>query len=185
MRSMVHSYKKLVIAAAAFLALTVIISGTLMGTTAYLQTHSNQVTNVFSSSTVSCGVEESFDESTGIKRNVKVKNTGDTEAYIRVRLVTYRCKNIDGAQTVIGGETSVPDFNPGSGWTLNRADGCYYYNTPVAAGESTGILINSITLDSYGDGEYQGLEVLAEAIQSTPIEAVRDSWGWTPSGSVN
>ena len=40
-------------------------------------------------------------------------------------------------------------------------------------------MISSITLGSYDDtdGGYTALDVMAEAIQSTPVQAVKDAWG--------
>lgn len=34
-----------------------------------------------------------------------------------------------------------------------------------------------MTLADYGDGERQALEILAEAIQSEPAQAVGEAWG--------
>ena len=38
---------------------------------------------------VSCALNEAFDADTGVKSNITVKNTGNIDAYIPVRLVTY------------------------------------------------------------------------------------------------
>lgn len=125
---------------------------------------------------------ESFNGTT--KSNVNVKNTGDTEAYIRVKLVTYRV-NDEGQH--IGGTATIPSFTPGTNWV---AYGDYYYYTlPVAPDdEPAADLIDSITLTgSYvdADGGKQVIEVMAEAIQSGPANAVGNSWGVSISeGSV-
>lgn len=149
-----------------------------IGTTlAYLVTKTNPVTNTFQPSDVSCNVTEDFDGST--KSNVNVVNTGDTTAYIRVKLVTYR---VNDAGQHIGGNADIPVFTPGNGWVENG--GYYYYTKPVAPGDKPDTdLIESIQLVEYNDadGGKQVIEVMAEAIQSEPEEAVGTAWGVTIS----
>ena len=152
------------------------------GTVAYLATHSGPIQNSFKPSFVDCEVMESFNGTT--KSEVNVQNTGDTEAYIRVKLVTYRV-NDDGQH--IGGIATIPDFTPGENW--KEFGGYYYYTLPVAPNaEPAADLIDSITLTgSYddADGGKQVIEVMAEAIQSGPADAVGKSWGVSISkGSV-
>lgn len=147
------------------------------GTVAWLTANATPVENTFTPSHVACEVNESFDGET--KSNVNVTNTGDTEAYIRVKLVTYR---VNDAAQHIGGTATIPTFTPGAGW-VKHTDGYYYYTSPVKPNEKPKAdLINSITLTgSYNDadGGKQVIEVMAEAIQSQPAKAVEDSWGVT------
>lgn len=158
-----------------FLSLLLVVTLAISGTLAYLVTKSDPVENKFTPSHVACQVTENFDRTT--KSNVNVTNTGDTEAYIRVKLVTYRV-NEDSQH--IGGTAQIPNFTPGTGWVLNEADGYYYYTSPVKPNEKPSAnLINSIDLtDSYddADGGKQVIEVMAEAIQSGPDYAVGQSW---------
>ena len=60
------------------------------GTVAWLTDKSPAVVNTFTPSQVSCKVEEDFNDQTGVKSKVQVKNTSDIPAFIRVKLVTYR-----------------------------------------------------------------------------------------------
>ena len=153
------------------------------GTVAWLATHTDSVRNTFSPSHVSCAVTEKFDEKTGVKEKVNVTNTGDTDAYIRVKLVTYRT-NEQGEH--IGGTAEIPGFTPGDGWMRNGD--YYYYTQPVAPGKMPAAdLISSIALASYtdADGGRQAIDVMAEAIQSSPASAVQEAWGVTiANGSV-
>ena len=157
------------------------------GTIAFLLTRSQNVQNTFTPSTVSCQVTEDFDGT--VKKNVNVTNTGDTNAYLRLKLVTYRV-NSDG-QT-IGGAAAVPDFTPGNGWVKYQSgdEVYYYYTKPVAPGkqpETPLIGDSGITLTTYtdADGGSQAVEVMAEAIQSDPQKAVNTAWGVSISeGSV-
>lgn len=146
------------------------------GTVAWLSTKDAPITNTFNPSEVACQVEESFDKTTGEKRNVNVTNTGDTEAYIRVKLVTYRTND---AGQHIGGTATIPSFTLGENWV--EFGGYYYYTLPVAAGEKPATnLTETMTLTSSysdADGGHQAIDVMAEAIQSGPAQAVGQAWG--------
>lgn len=156
------------------IVVVLLLSATVAGTLMYLVSKTASVTNTFDPAHVSCEVKEDFDKT--VKKNVNVENTSDIDAYLRVKLVTYRV-NADGEQ--IGGTASIPDFTPGDGWFKN--DGFYYYNKPVAPDEKpVADLIGSdgITLQEYkdADGGRQVVEVIAEAIQSVPTKVVADNW---------
>ena len=159
----------MVIATAVLLALAI------GGTVAWLSTKDAPITNTFNPSKVACEVTEKFDGSTGVKSNVNVKNTGTINAFIRVKLVTYRT-NDQGQH--IGGTASLPNFTLGKGWV--KYGDYYYYTLPVAPKEKPEAdLISSITLESYTDvdGGHQAIDVMAEAIQSVPEAAVNAAWG--------
>ena len=163
-----------------FLSLLLVIGMVVGGTVAWLSTKSAPITNTFLPSHVSCSVTEEFNGTT--KSNVNVINTGDIDAYIRVKLVTYR---VNDKEQHIGGTAEIPDFKPGAGWVKNGD--YYYYTKPVAPDEQPETsLIDSITLTgSYddaddADGGKQVIEVMAEAIQSTPAKAVIEAWGVDP-----
>lgn len=145
------------------------------GTVAWLSARTDAVTNTFLPSKVSCAVTEIFDEDTGVKSAVNVVNTGDTDAYIRVKLVSYRT-NEKGQH--IGGVAALPKFALGKNWVL--LDGFYYYTLPVAPGTAPAAnLADSITLTGEykdADGGRQAIDVMAEAIQSVPSEAVGQAW---------
>lgn len=159
---------------ALLLSFALIIAFAIGGTRAYLMGHSNLVQNSFEPSYVDCEVTEAFDGKT--KRNVNVCNTGDTQAYIRVKLVTYR---VNDNNQHIGGTSKVPDFTLGENWV--RYGDHYYYTLPVDPGdEPKAQLLSSIDLTSdYQDADAgkQVIEVMAEAIQSSPADAVGQSWG--------
>ena len=158
----------MVIATALLLALAI------SGTVAWLTTKDAPITNTFNPSKVACEVTESFNGT--VKSNVNVKNTGDIDAYIRVKLVTYRT-NEKGQH--IGGTAEIPAFTPGAGWVAYN--GYYYYTKPVAPNaQPENALISSINLtEKYidADGGKQAIDVMAEAIQSVPEAAVKAAWG--------
>lgn len=158
--------------AAAALLLTMAVGGTM----AWLNAKDAPITNTFQSSKVDCKVTESYDKDKNVKSKVSVKNTGDTSAYIRVKLVTYRT-NDDGQH--IGGAATIPSFTPGKNWV--SYNGYYYYTLPVEAGGSPEAnLMDSLQLTTEYtdvDGGHQALDVMAEAIQSDPAKAVGEAWG--------
>lgn len=168
----------MVIATALLLALAI------SGTVAWLTTKDKPITNTFNPSKVACEVTETFDSTTGVKSNVNVKNTGDIDAYIRVKLVTYRV-NDQGQH--IGGTATLPNFTLGANWV--EFGDYYYYTLPVEAGKTPATnLTDTMTLTAEYtdvDGGKQAIDVMAEAIQSVPAEAVGEAWGVTISeGSV-
>ena len=145
------------------------------GTVAWLSTKDEPITNTFTPSKVTCKVTESFDGK--VKSNVNVENTVNTQAFIRVKLVTYRTNNAD---EHIGGTATLPSFDLGANWV--EYDGYYYYTLPVKAGDkpATNLTKSSMTLtENYpdADGGHQAIDVMAEAIQSVPQAAVQDAWG--------
>ena len=161
----------------ALIALILIVCLAVGGTVAFIVTQTQAVKNTFTPSDVKVDIQEEFNGS--IKKNVNVKNTGDTDAYIRVKLVTYMA---DSEGNPIAENASIPSFVPGSDWSYCESDDTYYYGKPVATGDKTSDIIGSdgITLK---DG--QVVEVLAEGIQAMPKQAVIDAWGRTIADQLN
>lgn len=161
-------------ATAMLLATVMLFALAVGGTIAWLIDKDSPLVNTFDPSKVTCEVQEKFDGK--VKSDVNVKNTGDIDAFIRVKLVTYRT-NDQGQH--IGGTASLPAFTLGTGWV--KYGDYYYYTKPVAPNAKPATnLISSITLtDSYtdADGGMQAIDVMAEAIQSVPAEAVGQAWG--------
>lgn len=158
------------------LSVVLLLGVTIGGTIAWLSTKTTPVTNTFTPAEVTCKVEEKFDNTTGVKSNVNVTNTGNIAVYIRVKLVTYRTND---AGHHIGGTADLPEFNLGENW-VEYGD-YYYYTLPVAPDKKPAAnLAGSMTLEkSYNDadGGKQALDVMAEAIQSEPEKAVGEAWG--------
>ena len=155
-------------------ALALILTVAVGGTVAYLTTKTDSKINTFTPSQVSCEVKENFDGEK--KTNVNVTNTSNIDAFIRVKLVTYRTND---AGQHIGGTAALPQFTLGANWV--EYNGYYYYTLPVAPGDKPATkLTDSMTLtESYddADGGHQSIDVMAEAIQSVPEAAVKAAWG--------
>lgn len=164
-------------AGALLISLLALLTLTVGGTVAYLVATTPEVENTFTPSQVSCEVTENFNGTT--KSNVNVTNTSNIDAYLRVKLVTYRVNGEDNHR--IGGTATIPQFAPGTNWV--KYGDYYYYTLPVAPGDSpaadligsTGIALNGNYTDA--DGGKQAIDVMAEAIQSVPDKAVGEAWG--------
>ena len=175
--------------------LTALLCMALVGATvAFLVTRTGSVTNTFQGSKVACAVIENGnnkDETSGIvsvaeKKNVQIKNTGDTDAYIRVAVVVNWMSE-DGSKVWALKPTSddytITYILGADGW-LDGGDGYYYYSKPVAPKDPTSILIEKAMLKdgitgpvgTDGTQYYLSIEIVASAIQSTPIDVVEKQW---------
>ncbi len=167
---------------------------------AYIFTETDPVENKFNPSKVSCAVvEEGVAPVTGAivgnvetKQNVKIQNTGDTDAYIRAAVVV-NWMNADGtkvwATKPVAGEDNdyTISYNlSDKGW-IDGKDGYYYYTQSVDPNEMTDILINSAMLndgvtapEGTDDTDYYlSIEIVASAIQAKPTTTVQTEWGVT------
>lgn len=157
------------------LALVLCIAGG--ATLAFLMVTTPSLTNVFQYGHVTCKVDETFQDN--VKTDVSIRNTGDTQSYIRVKLV-FTWKDAEGnvsAQPVKTGDYTLELKE--DGWF--EKDGYYYAKAPVAPKENTPVLIEKCTevAANAPDGYTLSLEILADAIQSTPTRAVEQAWGVT------
>ena len=162
----------------------IMLIGAVVGTTvAFLVANTEKVENTFTYASVSCEVEENFDGSK--KSNVRIKNTGNTDAFIRATyVVNWLDKDGNIAASVPEGYSYSLTENPDKKWT--EIDGYFYYLSPVAPGASTpGSLLNC-TVTYPENPEYTlSVEILATAIQSNPAKAAESAWGIKISGAGN
>lgn len=145
----------------------------LCGTTFALMFHKTEkMENQFALANVTCKVEETF--TFPQKSMISVRNTGNIEAYLRLRLVTYW---VDADGNILFKPVDMPAFTLGENWIPGSED-TYYYALPVEPNAVTGDLLASdiILKSEEKDGCYQVVEVFADAIQSKPRDAVTESW---------
>ena len=113
---------------------------------------------------------------TTVSKIVKVKNTGVSAAWVRVK--------VEATIISASGEalsTEVMSYKTLSGWTYR--DGYYYYNEPVGALQSTDVLFEEVQFDVKMGNAYQNctanLIVSAEAVQTANNGAtVLEAKGW-------
>ena len=178
--------QKITIMITSLALLLLVAAGT---TLAYIFTKTEPVENTFKPSKVSCAVVEngSATENTGnivatgaTKTNVQIKNTGDTDAYIRVAVVVNWAsedgKKVWAQKPVLGTDYSIA-YATETGW-IPGADGYYYYTKSVTPGTLTGTLINQAKKlqTAPPEGYYLSIEIVASAIQSKPDHVVGQQW---------
>lgn len=163
--------------AAVLLLSMILLIGIAVGTTvAFLVARTEPMKSTFEYAKVSCEV-------TGSKENVQIKNTGNTAAYIRATyVVTWRDTYGKVAVSVPGGYSYTLTENLSNNWKKGT-DGYFYYTSPVAPGNSTLDSLPTCNVTYPDNPEYTlSVEILAEAIQSEPAEAVQQAWGATLVG---
>ena len=126
---------------------------------------------------------------TAVSKIVSVKNTGESEAWIRVKVDTSikdaENEPLSSSITLSDG-TSVDLVSftvDNEKWTYNEKDGCYYYADPVAAGESTAVLFSEVNFAPEMPNAYQNsttiINVSAQAVQTANNgKTVMDAAGW-------
>lgn len=150
----------------------VLLLGLITAGVAYYLQETGGATASYQLAQVSCQVDEVFDGSE--KTEIKVKNTSNVPAYIRVRLVSYW----ETPSGKIAGRSS-PELNVSAadGWR-DLGDNTWLYTKPVEPGKSTGNLLKEpLAMEVDAEGYIPVVKVLAEAIQES---AVTKAWGVTP-----
>ena len=193
--------KKFIVVTALALLLFVTVGSTL----AYIFTKTEPVENKFDPSKVSCAVVENGNDpvSSGnvpvsSKTNVQIKNTGDTDAYIRVAVVV-NWMSADGtrvwATKPVAGEDYTIILDLTNGWS--SVGDYYYYGSAVApcvhkdgdehTGCMTSVLISSCTpvAGRAPDGYYLSVEIVASAIQSNGMGANSAQEAWAKAQQQN
>lgn len=164
-----------------FIAIILLISTAVGSTVAFLATKTEPVENAFEYANVSCEVTEAWD--TDGSSIVQVRNTGTISAYIRVAVVA-NWMDVNGDIAALDPEGYSYDLTCSSGSWVQGKDGFFYYLSPVAPGASTEGILLACTVTCPEPPECTlSVEVLAEAIQSTPASAVNEAWGVTVDGS--
>ena len=152
------------------------------GSLAWLISTPEPVVNTFTPGAVTIQVDETFNGTT--KSYVRIKNTGDVPAYIRVALVPAWVDdegNIAAkpASLKLNDDCNIAWGKDGSGYEADwfiGSDGFYYCKTVIEPGASTPILIKSCTVK---DGEHKydfELQIIASAVQSLPTSTVGEVW---------
>lgn len=156
---------------AALIALVLIICVAVGGTIAYIVTQTDKVENKFTPADVKIEIHETFNGTD--KSSITVQNVNDAKnvpCYIRVKLVS----NMQDKDGNVIGSAAINTFKLNDKW-FDGGDGCYYYKEVVNVGASTANLLAAGQKITLANG--QVVEVLAEGIQATPIDAVKAAWG--------
>ncbi len=149
------------------------LAGTVELSAAYLMVR-DSVDNAFILGTVAPSVTETFDPAAGAKENVSVQNTGNAPVYVRA-LVLISWQDAAGA-TLSAQPAAGTDYDlvgPETGWTLG-SDGYYYCTQPIQPGASTPVLVKKLTDKNADAARRLCVDVIAQAVQASPAEAVGD-----------
>lgn len=164
------------------IVLTVLIGILLLGAVggsvwAYMIKRTQTEENLLTPARVECQLYEVKNADTTQKTSVTVENTGNVNAYVRVRMVSYWVDSSTG--NVVSKPSQAPTFTLGSGW-IAGSNNTYYAQEALAPGAFTSNLLGSaITLSLSSEGYLQVIEVFAEVIQAQPTSAAVESWGVT------
>ena len=185
--------KKILLAAALAICLAVAASGTL----AYF-TSGDAAHNVITTGGVKIAVVEKMQSEDGvlvdfpkegmrgvmpgsdISKIVRVENTGESEAWIRVK-VEAKITSADNEELPV----DVMHYEIGENWHMDF-DGFLYYAKPVAPGESTEMLFDTVRFAPEMGNAYQNctanIWISAQAVQTANNgETVLEAQGW-PAG---
>lgn len=176
----------------ALLVGVVLLAGT-AGTLAWLSA-TGVLVNQFGIGSVTPSVQEKLNGN--VKSDVKAKNTGTAPAYIRAAVDIYWQDATSGARLWEEPQADTDyeiawsdelrdalDKNLASIW-IKASDGFYYWTSPVAPGEETGVLITSVKELKATEGRNLVVDVSTQAVQSAPDEAVHEAWGCTVQDGV-
>ncbi len=153
----------------------ILIASTLYFTVSFYKTHYGPETLTLDKAIVTCEIEKIVNLNK--VASIKIKNTSNTEAFLRITLaVTLE----DDEGEACGRSTSYPQINITSDWIKDPYSYTYYCKNPVLPGGTSPELISSVI--SLSDVQIEDihcvqiLEMAAEAIQSRPDYAVEESW---------
>lgn len=174
----------------ALVAILVLLCCAVAGTVAFLIDSTGPVKNTFEPSHVTTYVDEKFEEKDGklTKSDVRIQNTGDINAYIRVAVIVNWADasgNVYGEKPVEGTDYTI-SYNKtvqadGGQW-IEGSDGYWYYTKPVAPStednpQYTGVLIKSCEPAGQAPAGYDlQVTILADGIQSKPDKVVKEVW---------
>lgn len=152
-------------------------------TFAFIYTKTAPVVNEFQGSAVGVKVDETFENN--IKTNVAIENTGTAESYVRAMIVvTWKAKDGSVAPEVPEKDVDYElELGTSSNWVLK--DGMYYYTKPLVAGGKTDVLISRCVQLKEKAGYQLSVEIITQAIQSSPVDAVIEAWNVEPATLAN
>lgn len=157
-------------------SLALIICMLVGGVAAFLTDTAIPLKNIFTPSHITTTVDETLDGNT--KSDVSIKNTGDTDAWIRAAIVvTWKNESGDVYGTApAAGTDYTMTLDLSNGWERGD-DGFYYWKSPVAPAGNTGILITSCTYTANAPEEYfLSVEIIGSGIQNRPANVFNSSW---------
>lgn len=185
--------------------LLVTVAIAVSGTIAYLFTSSDPVVNTFTPVTPDIEIPEEMNRT--VKEKATVQNTGDVDSYLRAKIVvTWQNSNgevypeVPVLKTDSNAEGDYT-MSTGAHW-IQHTDGYYYYYKVAAPGQpevtkkdgsieyGEGVTDDDMLIiraEVVGEAPAEGytlhIEILGQAIQAEPVDAIKDAWGVTISSN--
>lgn len=175
-------------------ALVICMAVSITGTLAYYQVET-QAHNVITTGSVDIRLQEWADEEktvpfkdpdgimpgTSVTKIAEVKNTGKSDAWVRVRINTTVTRKISDNESVLLDASGIGLNLNETSWVKNGDN--YYYQKVLAPGETTEPLLRSVSFDQTMGNDYAGVQVdvclKAEAVQSANNgQTVFEAAGW-------
>lgn len=169
--------KRIVFIAAAL----VLLLASVGGVRAWLMAQTQPVENTLVPASVTCAVEEHFENN--LKQDVRIRNTGNIDAYIRATVVVTFVDDSGKVSAVAPREGVDYTLVWGTDWQMG-SDGFWYFPTAVSPDGLTSVLVDRASVLAAPEGFHLNIQILATAIQSEPEEAVRHAWGVTVTDGV-
>ncbi len=152
-------------------SLVLLLTMSVLGTMAYLTDAETPIENKFTPTKVPNSVVETING--GVKSDVKIKNNGNTDAYVRAAVVVNWA---DGNGNVWGQPPKdshyTLTFATGTGWEKGK-DGYYYYITgSIAPNAETGVLISEAKLNAGvtpPTGYSLSVEIMGQTVQAKGV----------------
>lgn len=124
-------------------------------------------------------------ENQTVNKVVTIKNMGG-DSYVRVRLLPLVKDRQE--QTIAKSAKIDYTFEINTDWKTD-GNGTYYYTKELKSGETTDVLLKSVTLKEGLSSDYSlELQVISDAIASRPVENLKTAWGiedFTSLRSIN
>lgn len=158
------------------IAVLLLITTAVGSTAAFLVTKTGPVVEDFAYAQVSCQVTRSDSA-------LAVQNTGTAQAYIRASYAV-NWRDGEGIIAAVTPEGYSCDLDENQGAWVDGGDGYFYYPYPVDPGDEAPSLLTCSVFYPENPKYTLSVEVVAEAIQSTPAEAAEEAWGVTVSDDV-
>lgn len=181
MRKRTFKTKPWILIVSIFLLLAVTVGGTI----AYITARTEPTENEFVPAKVSCEILETFSQN--VKSDVRVKNTGNTDAYLRATIIVNWVTESGEAKVLSTSPILGTDYQiewGKDGWK-EGTDGFWYYQDVVSEQKETKkLIVKATTLTDAPEGYRLEIQVLASAIQAKPETVVEEEWKVTVENGV-
>lgn len=156
------------------ICIAVILTLAVGGTVAYIAVKTQDIINTFDASEVQVALSTPAQN----EQAFTVQNNSDCEVYVRFYFVATWVNTSDNSNIYAGTPKPVEDFSFTPDGDVVKRGEFYYVTAPIEAGGEAS-LVSVEAISDAPDGYELRVEVVVDAIQSRPRDAVTQSWGVT------